>query len=297
MHRLRSISRLIPAIIITGLLTSCSDPYDAVAICENDGAICADLNTDKWCQTERNDLIASRFEAQTNASEQAKYALLTALSDYQECIKIAALIEPRKHPELKTQRVSAMLSTYDELIALEKQTRSSNNPYILNYHWVSHNNEDAKQRFIALSKQQSFDDPALYFAIANIYNNNSDKAIANLLKGIALLDDNAQFNSSQLDNAQLGNSRLDNSAMTTKLLYAIITAYMHKRNYQLAYLWSQVALISDIKNINLSIFNKHKITTSEQRRLDKLAAKIAEQIEDKTFTAKSYEYTLSAIGL
>ncbi|NQZ91369.1 MAG: DUF2989 domain-containing protein [Moritella sp.] len=292
MHRLRSISRLIPAIIITGLLASCSDPHDAVAICENDGAICADLNTDEWCQTERNNLITSRFDANRNASEQEKYALLTTLSDYQECIKIAALIEPRKYPELKAQRVSAMLSTYEDLIALEKQTRSSNNPYILNYHWVSHNNEDAKQRFIALSKQQSFDDPALYFAIANIYGHNTDKAIANLLKGIALLDDNAQFNSSQLDN-----SRLDNSAMTTKLLYAIITAYMHKRNYQLAYLWSQVALISDIKNINLSIFNKHKITPSEQRRLDKLAARVAEQIEDKRFTAKSYEDTLLAVGL
>ncbi|SQD80556.1 DUF2989 domain-containing protein [Moritella yayanosii] len=293
MHRLRSISRFIPAVIITGLLTSCSDPHDAVAVCKNDGAICADLNTDKWCQTERNNLITSRFKAQKNASERAQYALLTALSDYQECIKIAALIEPRKHPELKTQRVSAMLSTYDDLIALEKQTRSSNNPYILNYHWVSHHNEDAKQRFIALSKQQSFDDPALYFAIANIYGHNTDKAIANLLKGITLLDDNAQFNSSQLDNSKLGNS----STMTTKLLYAIITAYMHKRDYQLAYLWSKVALISDIKNINLSIFNKHKITISEQRRLDKLAVRVAEQIEDKQFTDKSYAYTLSAVGL
>jgi hypothetical protein len=128
-----------------------------------------------------------------------------------------------------------------------------------------------------LSKQQSFDDPALYFAIANIYSNNTDKAIANLLKGITLLN--------------------KSSAMTTKLLYAIITAYMHKRDYQLAYLWSQVALISDIKNINLSLFNVHKITTSEQRRLDKIAARVAEQIEDNEFTAKSYKYTLSAVGL
>jgi len=287
MSRLRSIRRLIPMIVITSLLTSCSDPHDAVTICANDDAICADLNTDEWCQTERYDLITSRFEMKTNTSERAQYSLLTALSGYQECIKIAALIEPRTHPELKTERVAAMLSTYDDLIVLEKQTLSSNNPYILNYHWVSHNNENAKQRFIALSKQQRFDDPALYFAIANIYGNNTDKAIANLLKGITLLGNNVQFNNSQLD---------DSSDMTTKLFYAIITAYMHKRDYQLAYLWSQVALISDIKNINLSLFNNHKITISEQRRLDKLAARVAEQIEDKQFTDKSYEYTLSAVG-
>jgi len=288
MHRLRSTSRLIPAIIITSLLTSCSDPHDAVTICANDGAMCADLNTDEWCQSERNDLITTRFETKENANEQAQYSLLTALSSYQECIKIAALIEPRTHPELKTQRVAAMLSTYDELIALEKQTLSSNNPYILNYHWVSHNNENAKQRFITLSKQQNFDDPALYFAISNIYGNNTDKAIANLLKGITLLNGNARFNSSYLDNS---------SDMTTKLLYAIITAYMHKRDYQLAYLWSQVALISDVQNINLGLFNHHKITASEQRRLDKLATRVAEQIEDNEFTEKSYEYTLSAVGL
>ena len=288
MLRLLSIGRLISAMVVTSLLASCSGPSDVVAICESDGAICADLNTDEWCQTERHELITSRFEAKENTNEQAQYALLTALSDFQECIKIAALIEPRTRPELKALRVSAMLSTYDELLALEQQTQSSNNPYILNYHWVSHNNEKAKRRLIVLSKQQSFDDPALYFAIANIYGNNNDKAIANLLKGISLLNDNGQFDNSQLDNS---------SDMTTKLLYAIITAYMHKRDYPLAYLWSQVAIISDVENINLSLFNKHKITASEQRRLDTLAVSVAEQIEDQEFTDESYAHTLSAVGL
>ncbi|PKH09481.1 DUF2989 domain-containing protein [Moritella sp. Urea-trap-13] len=290
MHLFRSISRLIPAVVMASLLVACNDPRNVATICANDGAICADLNTDEWCQTETNNLISSRFEAKGNTNEQAQYRLLTALSGFQECIKIAALIEPRSHPELKTLRVAAMLSTYDELIALEKQTLSSNNPYILNYHWVSHNNENAKRRFIALSTQQSFDDPALYFAIANIYGNNNDQVIANLLKGISLLNNNAQFDNSQLDND-------NNSDMTTKLLYAIITTYMHKRDYPLAYLWSQVAIISDVENINLGVFNKHKITTSEQRRLDTLAGKVAEQIETQKFTDESYEQTLAAVGL
>ncbi|MFT7682600.1 MAG: hypothetical protein ACI935_002075 [Moritella dasanensis] len=293
MHRLRSIFRLMPAVVITSFLVACDNPRNIGAICENDAAICADLNNDVWCQTERNDLITSRFESTNSVDEQAQFGLLTALSNFQECIKVAALIEPRTHPELKTLRVSAMLSTYDELIALEKQTLSSNNPYILNYHWVSHNNENAKQRFIALSTQQSFDDPALYFAIANIYGNSNDKAIANLLKGISLLNSNTQVGNAQLDNSQSDN----NSDMTTNLLYAIITAYMYKRDYQLAYIWSQVAIISDVENINLEVFNKHKLTPSEQRRLDKLAARVAEQIEDQEFTDESYEHTLSAVGL
>lgn len=280
MHRSRAISRLLPALILTSLLTACNDTHDVVTICENDATMCADLNSDEWCQSERNSLVVSRFDAVNNANAQAQFALLTTLNDYQECIKIAALIEPRTHPELKTQRVSAMLSTYDELIALEQQTLSSSDPYILNYHWVAHNNEDAKQRFIALSRQQDFDDPTLYFAIANIYSNNTDKAIVNLVKGITLLDGSA-----------------NNNPMMTKLLYAIITAYMHKRDYQLAYLWSQVAKTYDVQNINLTLFNHHKITAAEQHRLDILAAGVAEQMEDKRFTTTSYQGTLSAVGL
>lgn len=287
MYRLRFILRLIPAVVVS-FLVACDNPRNVDAICENDTAICADLNNDIWCKTERNNLITSRFKSTGNTNEQAQFGLLTALSNFQECIKIAALIEPRTHPELKTLRVSAMLSTYDELIALEKQTLSSNNPYILNYHWVSHNNENTKRRFIALSTQQSFDDPALYFAIANIYGNSNDKAITNLLKGISLLNGDTKVDSTQLDNS---------SDMTTKLLYAIITAYMHKRDYPLAYLWSQVAIISDVENINLGVFNKHKLTASEQPRLDKLAEIVAEQIEDQEFTDESYEHTLSSVGL
>lgn len=277
MHRLLSISCLITIIAISSLLASCSDPYDVVNICENDNAICQDLNTDKWCQGERDSLITARFHMKQDETEQTQYSLLTSLNTYQECIKIAALIEPRTHPELKAQRVSAMLSTYDELLALEELTLSSNNPYILNYHWVSHNNEDAKRRFITLSKAQSFDDPALYFAIANIYDNNTNKAIANLLKGISLLD--------------------DNNEMTTKLLYGLITAYMHQRSYDVAYLWSHVAITLEIKNINMTLFTHNKISQIKKERLEILATRIAEQIEDQEFTDESYQYTLSSAGL
>ncbi|QUM88249.1 DUF2989 domain-containing protein [Moritella sp. 36] len=277
MYRLFSIGRLIPVIAIASLLAACGEPSDVVTICENDNALCQDLNSDQWCQRERDSLITARFHLKQNETEQTQYSLLTSLNTYQECIKIAALIEPRTHPELKTQRVSAMLSTYDELLALEKKTLKSNNPYILNYHWVTHNNEAAKRRFIALSKKQSFDDPVLYFAIANIYDNNTDKATVNLLKGIRLLGDDHE--------------------MTTKLIYGLITAYMHQRNYDLAYLWSHVAIILEVENINLTLFTHNKISQIKKTRLEVLATRIAEQIEDQEFTDESYQYILSSVSL
>ena len=277
MYRLFSIGRLIPVIAITSLLAACGEPNDVVTICENDDALCQNLNSDTWCQRERDSLITARFHLKQDETEQAQYSLLTSLSAYQECIKIAALIEPRTHPELKTLRVSAMLSTYDELLALEKQTLNSNNPYILNYHWVTHNNEAAKRRFITLSKKQSFDDPELYFAIANIYDNNTDKATENLLKGIRLIDDDHE--------------------MTTKLIYGLITTYMHQRRYDLAYLWSHVAIILDVKNINLTLFTHNKIPQIKKVRLEELATRIAVQIEEQEFTDKSYQYILSSVRL
>jgi len=279
MHRFLSIHRLISIIAISGLLVSCSELNDVVSICENDSTICQDLNTDKWCQSERDNLIVSRFNLKQNTSEQGQYSLLTSLNDYQECIKIAALIEPRQHPELKTQRVAAMLSTYDELLAVEKDTLSSNNPYILNYHWQSHNNKNARQRFITLSKQQTFTDPLLYLALANIEDHNVNKTIRHLLQGISLLDGNG------------------NNKMTTKLLYGLITAYMQKRSYERAYMWSHTAIILDLENINLTLFNQHKIAQTEKGRLEKLAQKMGKQIETQQFTAESYQQTLSTAGI
>jgi len=277
MYSVVSINRLISVFILSILLTACGDQDPVVVICENDNAICQDLNTDKWCQKERDALIIARFDSTKSSTEQNQYALLTSLNEYQECIKIAALIEPRQYPELKAQRVAAMLSTYDELLAVEKETLTSNDPYILNYHWVSHNNEEAKQRFIALSKKQTFNDPALYFALANIYDSNVNKAIENLLKGISLLD--------------------EKSEMTTKLLYGLITAYMHERDYKQAYLWSHVAIILKVENINLTLFNRNKIASRDKTRLEHLAERVAEQIEEQTFTAESYQYSLSAARL
>lgn len=277
MHRLFSIGRLIPVIAISSLLLACGEPSDVVTICENDDALCQDLNSDQWCQRERESLISARFYLKQDETEQTQYALLTSLNTYQECIKIAALVEPRTHPELKTLRVSAMLSTYDELLALEKKTLESNNPYILNYHWVTHNDEAAKRRFISLSKKQSFDDPVLYFAIANIYDSNAKKTAVNLLKGIQLLDDDRE--------------------MATKLTYGLITAYMHQRNYDLAYVWSHVAIILGVKNINLALFTHNKISEIKKTRLEVLAATIARQMENQEFTDESYQYILSSVRL
>lgn len=279
MRYLLPICRLIPIIVMTSLLAACSEPSDVEILCENDNAICQNLDTELGCQKEREKLIMARFGMQQAETEQTQYALLTSLNMYQECIQLIVLMKPRQNAKSTNQRVSAMLSTYDELLRLEAQTLDSNNPYILNYHWVSHNNETAKQRFIALSKKQSFDDPALYFAIANIYNNNTyntNNAIVNLLKGISLLD--------------------DNNTMATKLVYALITTYMHQRNYDVAYLWSQVAIILDVENINLTLFNHNKISKIKKVRLEGLATTIAEQIENQAFTDESYQYTLSSIG-
>lgn len=268
--------RLITIIAATGLLASCENPNDVKVICKNDSAICQDLNADKWCQSEKNNLITARFNLKTTNNEPAQYALLMSLNHFQECIKIAALIEPRQHPELKTQRVSAMLSTYNELQALEKLTLASNDPHILNYHWVANDNEGAKQRFIALSKHQTFTDPALYVAIANIYDNNNDKLLENLLKGISLVD--------------------ENSEVTTQLLYGLITAYMQQKNYPRAYLWSHIAMTMAVKNINLSLFNHNKVSKLEKQSLEKLAITMAAKISNQKFTVESYQQTLSTAG-
>ena len=111
MYRIFSISRLIPVITITSLLTACGDSGGVVTICENDDALCQDLNSDPWCQSERESLISARFNLKQDETEQTQYSLLTSLSNYQEGTKIAALNDPRTHPKIKTIHNSAKLKT------------------------------------------------------------------------------------------------------------------------------------------------------------------------------------------
>jgi hypothetical protein len=255
---------------------ACSDPNDIDVICKNETALCRDLNEDKWCVPEKEALIRSRFQLQQSDQAFDQYVLLKSLNKFQECIKIVALIEPRQHSELKTKRVLAMLNTYNELISLELMTADSENPYLLYYHWQYLNDDEAKHKLLKQSQEQAFDSAELQFALANIYSNTkTQKTINSLLKGIALVEDDHK--------------------MTTSLLYSLITVYMHKRQYKLAYLWSRVATILDVENINLSLFdNTDKVTSTERVAIDKLAIFIAKQIVEQKFAEENYQTYLSS---
>lgn len=268
--------RFLSIISFSVLLVACGDPNDINAICNNDAELCSDLNEDKWCQPEKEALIRSRFQLKQSAQEFDQYVLLKSLNKFQECIKVVAQIEPRQHTALKTKRVLAMLNTYNELLDLEQETEGSENPYLLYYHWQYRNDDMAKKKLLKQSQEQAFDSAELQFALANIYNNaKTQKTITSLLKGIALVEDDHQ--------------------MTTSLLYSLITAYMHERQYKLAYLWSRIAVILEIEHINLSLFdNTDKVTNTERVAIDKLAIFIAKQIVEGNFAEENYQTYLSS---
>lgn len=276
-------SRLLIILFTTSVLFSCSDPNDVASICDSNNNLCQDLNEDKWCVAEKESLIWARYKinkVDTSSPLIAKkqYRLLHALNGYQECIKVVALIEPRKNPQLKSERVVAMISTYEELQNLEKLTSSSENPYLLYYHWQYKNNDEAKSKLIELSKANNFNSAELQFALANVYyDETNEKTILSLLRGISLVDK-------------------EDINLLTGMHYSLITAYMDEKKYKLAYLWSKAAKLQSIENISLAMFqNTDKVSRSERKIIDLLAQDFADKIQTNSFDDSEYNNYLSAV--
>jgi len=275
MYRITALCLLIP------LLSACEDPDTISNICANNSSICSDLNNDKWCSNERDSLIRSRQKLKSLKTETSlgknQYLALLSLNNYQACINIAATIEPKKNIHLKSKRVEALISTFNELSALEKATKNSDAPYLLYYHWQYKNDKTAKIKLLAQSGNSTFNTAELQFALANIYNNKEiQQTIMSLLKGITFIDKT-------------------NTQLLTTMHYSLITAFMHEKKYKLGYLWSKIAINQGIENINLSMFqNTDKVSNREREVIDKLAIKLADKIADDEFSPSVYDEALAA---
>lgn len=279
------LKRLLIIVVFSSHLVACGDANTTRVICKNNAELCADLNEDKWCQKEKELIIRDRYAVKTDPRGVNKYHLLKSLSKFQECIKVAALIEPRTHIEIKNQRVNALLSTYDELTKLESETQNSNSPYLLYYHWQYRNDTAAKQRFLAESKRHPFKTAELQLALANVYEgNNKDKVISSLLTAVSLVRDK------DLDD--------DGNPLLSSLLYSLITTYMQDRDYKQAYLWSKIAVNLEAEHINLSLFKSNaKLSPSQRSTLDKLAFFIAQKISQQQFVEASYYQYLASTSV
>jgi len=236
------------------------------SICNSNPELCEDLNQDGWCRSERADVIISRFDELNHDSDENKYHLIKHYRAYNQCIELAASIEPKYDKSRKTQRVVGMLTSLEELARLEAETRESNNPYLAMYHWTQHRDQDAKERFLALEGTGKLDSPELLWTLAIYYSGNNPQ------KTIDILQSSFKY---------FG----EDQVIPAKYPEAITSQYMALRNFRQAYIWAQVSALFDDHSTQDYSSLKHLLQLDEEQleNLQDEAKLIFKQIKERQY--------------
>jgi len=219
-------------------VTACGEKELTVAqVCQENPAICNDLNVDSHCNMERRDVILSRYHEQKMPSDPNKYQLLIHFERYSKCIELASGIEHIKLKEKRTSRVKGYLTSLDEIKRLADETVSSEYPPLLYYHWSHHGSQSHLDRFLLAEKQNKLQAPELQVALASYYmKRNPKKTMAILQHALTLYPEGA---------------KVDHEIYT-----ALTTLYYQQRRFDAAYHWALIAADAGVTRIEFQTILK-----------------------------------------
>lgn len=237
-------------------------------ICTQSPALCADLVDDGWCRHERSDVIRARYYLQEESTDRHRYELMRDLERYLQCAEHSTNIEYKRAREQKSPRVEGMLAAGAQLEQLDAQTRGSQDPYLLLWHWTNNTNPAARASFLALEGTPALEEPELQLALGGIYaKSEPQKAIALMHHALSLYGEGDKVNS--------------------RILTALSTLYMGQKAFDLAYQWGKVSEsfqeTPEVSSTRLGIY--HAIGKEQQERLDQAAATIVEALRQGSYQA------------
>ncbi|MBW4968166.1 DUF2989 domain-containing protein [Pseudoalteromonas sp. CR1] len=258
------------ASILLGLLTlaGCEDPVTLAQVCKETPGFCADLNKDSHCKDERAEVILKRYSEYKEPTDENKYQLLKKFETYNQCITLAAKIEHIKLKAKKTSRIDGQLTSIKEMTRLYQDTVNTNHPGLLYYHWSRNNNQGALSKLLAIENDPSVTQSAeMQFFLASYYIKfDDDKTIDLLYKTLEL--------------NEKGN--LPNPEVYTSLISLF---YKHDK-FKHAYIFSKVAQMSGIENIDLFEIEQELLSTGKNLSgLDSLAEQTYQQVLEGEFVS------------
>ena len=219
---------------VIGVISGC-DAFSSTSvaeICEKHPQMCRDLNPDAWCRTEKSHIIRSRYNNLQAPSDNARHQLLLNFEAFKECIERAAQIEHVKLREKNSGRVAGLITAESELQRLARNTRDSDDPKLLCYHWSRFGSQLHLQKFLDYQGTTRLETPELQLALATYYS----KKDSELTKGILL---------HALELTKKGGS------VNPEILKGLTNIFLKDEQYQDAYIWGYVASEFEVNNINL----------------------------------------------
>ncbi|MFM2483572.1 DUF2989 domain-containing protein [Celerinatantimonas yamalensis] len=254
---------------LIALTSGCDRSFvkSASQLCRDDSTICQDIPDEGWCTDTRNTLVRARWHNKHQHSDKHRYLLLDALQHYQQCIAVAAQIEPLKHKERKTKRTETLLIITAQLKTLEQQMTTRHDLYSLFYRWSQLGDRQARQMFLNREDNPDMQDPTLKWALASLYSHNQPKKSLNLM-------------------LQALSGYTKEWPIPEHLIEEITTEYMRLNQYDKAYIWSLVLEKTNKVNANLEQIKRYRrFNKAEIKAFEDQAQQISEAIQERRYHA------------
>ncbi|MGF1691874.1 DUF2989 domain-containing protein [Photobacterium kagoshimensis] len=230
--------KLLTVLGCTLLLSGCFERHRSTdSLCESYPDICAQLNVnDGQCRLQRASLIWKRYDVLKNPIDSEKFKELKFTHNYQMCLEYAARIEPTELKERKTNRMQALIHSYDSIDRLNKELEASIDPEIIYYRW-SQGDKQAMRQFLRLEGKPALETPELQLALATYYNGkDQEKTLRILLHALSLYK--------------------KGDTVKPEIIQTLATIYHQQKNNEQAYLWSIVGA-----EFNMPVASKDKLAS------------------------------------
>ncbi|MGS0536034.1 DUF2989 domain-containing protein [Pseudoalteromonas sp. SaAl2] len=250
------------------VLTGCEETLTQAKVCKETPGLCNDLNKDSHCKKQRTDVILARYHEYKQPTEENKYSLLQGFEQYSQCVSLAAKIEHIKLKEKTTSRVEGHLTSIKEMTRIYQDTKGTNHPGLLYYHWSRNNDQSALTKLLALEDDPSVtQDAQMQFFLASYYIKfDEDKTIDLLYKTL------------ELNEAQ--------QTPNPEVYITLVSLFNKHEKFKHAYTFARVAQLSGITNIDILPI-EHKITATGKSldSLETLAQQTYDSIQSGQFVS------------
>ncbi|MGO4998268.1 DUF2989 domain-containing protein [Oceanisphaera sp. W20_SRM_FM3] len=257
-------------LLATPLFLAACDRDRIPNICEGTPQFCVDLHSDGWCKFERTALIRARKQQATLISDANDYDLLLKVSAYHDCLDPLLAIEYTRRKERKTDKVDAVYHAKETMNQLAADTKDSDYPPLLLWHWQHEGSQQAKARFIKLADRPEMQVPDLQNSLAELLMLRDHARAAHALHTALSL-----YNKSDVINSDI--------------IANLLTLAVRQKRYQDAWVWTRVLSNLDYEqNIDEGRMETYaRFSDGEQQQMQQRVEDILEQLKQGTYRAPS----------
>ncbi|WP_448211647.1 DUF2989 domain-containing protein [Colwellia sp. MEBiC06753] len=203
------------------MLAGCDNGPDLAKICKDNPDMCSEFNEDSWCKRERVNTILANYHLAQTGKEEKKYDLLLAYEKYAACMDHASKIEHIKLKYKQRNRIDNFVKAKERIKEISDDTRNSEHPELLFYHWSRYLSEPALAKFLKLEGSRALETQTSQFHLATYYiKRDPDKTLDLLFHALELVAPEEPIN--------------------IEIFKSITTIFTDKKEFKQAYIWLKI---------------------------------------------------------